>query len=377
MAIMEDLPFELVEFILEACDDFTSLDGLLQIFPHMELVFNARRESILRNVLSRCTLLSGRLHKLFYIVLAIESTTFTPSSLLGLLRGPMEIHFPQSSITSTGPTRKAIATAAKIHRTACACLQTFLDRINVAKPCRPKDSLEQTIKWINGEAPEPEGEVFEFKGTQSPSWVEQYRVHRVLWLQEIFINIYDAASTRWSWSEEDLVHFAAEYGTWTWLKLREQEIVTVIECLRDLSKKELPTSKPELGLPYLTVRLLPEDLKLEVCWPLPEIPGDSLDVPSWGQHVQSTEFQSPSIPYHRLLCSRITTPRNPLLKVDLRVFRRLGIPLWDRWRLYKSGLIDQPRAVRSPDGDLVGGPQEQLEGPTPYIVYTWYSLAKN
>ncbi|OKO94359.1 hypothetical protein PENSUB_11626 [Penicillium subrubescens] len=50
MAIIEDLLLELIEVILESCCDFTSLDGLPQIFPHMEQVFNARHESILKNV---------------------------------------------------------------------------------------------------------------------------------------------------------------------------------------------------------------------------------------------------------------------------------------------------------------------------------------
>lgn len=120
----------------------------------------------------------------------------------------------------------------------------ILDRIESPEPRRPTFSLEQNVAWINAEAPEPEGEIFQFQETQSPSWVEQYRVHRVLWHQEIFINICDAASTRWGWSEEDMACFAAEYRIWSCFKQREQEVLTVIECLCDLSKIELTPVKP-------------------------------------------------------------------------------------------------------------------------------------
>jgi hypothetical protein len=186
--------------------------------------------------------------------------------------------------------------------------------------------VEQTVAWVNGEAPEPEGEVFQFKGTQSPSWVEQHRVHRVLYHREIFTNVCDAAFTRWAWSEEDLACFAVEYKTWSWGKHLKQEVLTIIECLCDLPKIELTPVKPELGLPYLTVLPSPEDLQLCTCWPLPETTGDSSDVPSWGQHNQSTQFQSSAIAHHRLLCGGSTSPRNPLCGVIFETFDSLEFP---------------------------------------------------
>lgn len=182
----------------------------------------------------------------------------------------------------------------------------LLDRIESPEPRRPTFSLEQNVAWINAEAPEPEGEVFQFKGTQSPPWV-----------------------------------------------------LTVIECLCDLSKIELTPVKPELGLPYLAALPSPEVLTLSACWPLPEIPGDSLDVPSWGQHMRSTEFQSPSIPNYRVLCSGLTASQNPLLRVGFESFVALEYPSrTDGDCNYRSGLMSQPRAVRSPEGKMVGGPHE-------------------
>lgn len=65
--------------------------------------------------------------------------------------------------------------------------------------------------------------------------------------------------------------------------------------------------------------------------------------------------------------------RNPLLRVDFRVFRQLGIPLWDRGQLYRLGRINQPRPIFSPEGNLVGGPHELDETPTPYLVYSWFT----
>lgn len=70
-------------------------------------------------------------------------------------------------------------------------------------------------------------------------------------------------------------------------------------------------------------------------------------------------------------------PPNPLWELDFRAFRRVGIPLWDRWRLYQMRLMKISRSVLSPEGNLVGGEADCIEWSRWGVIYTWCSLAED
>ncbi|KAJ5972073.1 uncharacterized protein N7479_001991 [Penicillium vulpinum] len=207
------LPTEIILLIFESCCDFTSLDGLQQVSPRAKQVFNISYKSVTEHVLKNCPLTSEGLHNQFTLLASIQSTTFTPIAMLEQLDSLSETAVRPISIStnnSLAAVRQAVSTAAKVHLTACACLQHLFDRIESAKPRRPIAPTADLMGWVSGRLPEPNGETFQFV-IDPPSWIETYRMHRSLWNLEVFRHIYNAASTRWSWSTYDLDCFVKQY----------------------------------------------------------------------------------------------------------------------------------------------------------------------
>ncbi|KAJ6030216.1 hypothetical protein N7460_010482 [Penicillium canescens] len=372
------LPAEIILMILESCYDFTSLDGLQQISPRVEQVFNTSYTTVTEHVLKNCSLTSEVLQNHFTLLASIESTTFTPAALLeqlDYLSGDVVQPVSISTIKSLAAVRQAVSAAAKVHLTACACLQHIFNRLQSAKPRRPIAPTADIVRWVNGSwlherNPEPKGEIFQFV-VDPPSWIETHRAHRGLWNLELFCHIYNAASTRWSWSTHDLDCFAEEYVKPGLL----EEIRTMSECVSDLCPTQPTILNPRF--PFLIAVPLPTDLTLRTCWPLPMVPTDT-DVDSrWGRRRSTAKFGNNVLSYYHMLRG-LEGYHRILWKVDFRAFRRLGIPLWDRWRLYQMRLQHQSQSVLSPEGNLVGGGEsDRIERPKWVIIYTWYSLAED
>ncbi|KAJ5440833.1 hypothetical protein N7491_003239 [Penicillium cf. griseofulvum] len=296
------LPAEIILLILESCCDFTSLDGLQQISPRAELAFNASYRTVTEHVLKKCPLTSEGLHNEFTLLASIESTTFTPTALLEQL----------DSLSG------AVSAAAKVHITACACLQHLFTRLQSTKPQRPIAPAIDLIEWVHG------------KG-DPPSWIESYRTHRGLWHLELFRHIYNAASTRWSWSTHDLDFFAEQYVEWCRLEWGLQGIQTISECVVDLCVNE-PTIMSR-RFSFLIAIPSPTDLGLRACWSLPVVPTDTRVDSTWGRRRATANGRSTVLHYYNALCGGDKGPHKPLWKLDFQAFRRLGIPLWDGWRL--------------------------------------------
>lgn len=79
--------------------------------------------------------------------------------------------------------------------------------------------------------------------------------------------------------------------------------------------------------------------------------------------MQSTKSGSAAPQYYKILCGGVNGPPNPLTRCEFQPFRRPCFPLWDQWRVYKMGLMEQKRTVRSPDGDLLEGNKVNREHP--------------
>lgn len=76
------LPAEIILLILESCCDFTSLDGLQQISPWVEQVFDTSYKTVTEHVLKNCSFTLEGLHHEFTLLATIASTTFTPTAML-------------------------------------------------------------------------------------------------------------------------------------------------------------------------------------------------------------------------------------------------------------------------------------------------------
>jgi hypothetical protein len=367
------LPVEIIWQILESCD-FAGLDGLQQISPRVEQAFNSSFKKITESVLRNCSHASQGLHGYFTLLASIQSTPFTPEILLAELTSLSE-NAKQVLSWNTGrdislsthslaAVRHTLGTAAKIHFLACACFQCLLTRLESAKPRLPGGSNAELEKWIHKKGPPPQGgEVFQFEIDPS-SWIESYRMHRSLWRLELFHQIHDAAINRWLWSTYEIDYFIKEYLEWLHYP---QELETVSECIVDLCSSKPPILNPQA--PFL-IAVPPPNLTLPT-WPLPMVE----DTPvNWGRSPNSALFTNGVRSYFNMLRSgEKGRGWHTLWQLDFQVFRRLGLPLWDKWRLYQMGLIQQSRQVLSPQGTLVGG---QAETRSNWInAYIWFSFA--
>ncbi|CAG8036144.1 unnamed protein product [Penicillium salamii] len=370
------LPTEIIWQILESCDDFTSLEGLQQVSPQVEQAFNGSYKTITESILRNCSHASRGLHGYFTLLVSIQSMPFTPAALLGELLSLSEGDARPVSLPAThtqAAVRQTVATAAKIHRTACACLRCLLNRLEAAEPRLPLASSSDVAKWAHGRhAPPKGGQVIQFN-VDPPSWIESYRTHRGLWTLELLGEIHNAATKRWMWSVPELNDFIEKtYLKWCdhWGGLEELE--TISECVIDLS-----SSQPIILRPSLIAAIPPpNDLMLKACWPLPTVEEDATFNSKWHRAPHFARTGNNVGDYFNMLRGgQNGRGSHPLWKVDFKAFRKLGIPLWDNRRLNQMGIMPQPRSGFAP----MAGPESEsdlYERPRWSYAYTWFSLAK-
>ncbi|RHZ64477.1 hypothetical protein CDV55_100122 [Aspergillus turcosus] len=365
------LPNEIIVQILKSCSDFTSLDGLLQMSPVVNNVFNYFYADITEAVLKSCPMTSHGIEENFQFLVAIYSTTaFTPATVVDFLQRKPGDPFPPAleafqsfrALDSVAPFKQAVATAAKIHRLACACLDTFIRCIKTTTPSRATVSDGKLYEWLFNNAPDPPAEPFQPKGTHHPHWVEQYRVHRVLWAIQIYTELCAAAETRWSWPQKNIDRLFDRTVTMGHsVTLREDEVPAITECLNDLSPT--PLSPVHVKFPALTQLPSPESLAVRSCWALPDVPQEttpiSPEMRSWGRTISNARTRGYGMMFYGRFGGSWNNPQGALWRCDTRAFRRLGIIFWDEWRLYQMELIQLPSRALSPEGEYVGGEDER------------------
>jgi hypothetical protein len=92
----------------------------------------------------------------------------------------VERPFSLSIIHSLVAVRHTVGIAAKIHLTACACLQCLLNHLESAKPRLPLGYILDVGEWIHRRLPPPKGgEIIQFD-VDPPSWIGSYQTHRSL-----------------------------------------------------------------------------------------------------------------------------------------------------------------------------------------------------
>lgn len=308
------LPNEIIVQILKSCCDFTSLNSLLEMSPVVNNVFNYFYADITEAVLKSCPMTQHGIEENFQFLIAIYSTTaFTPSTILNFLQRKRGDPFPPTleafrsfrALNSVAALRQAVSTAARIHRVACACLDTFIDRIKTTTPSHATVSDEELLDWLRGKAPDPSGEPFQSKGTHNPHWVEQYRVHRVLWAIQIYTELCAAAGTRWSWSKDDIDRlFDKSVTTGRSVTLREDEVPAITEFLNDLSTT--PLAPVHVKFPALTQLPSPESLAVRSCWALPDVPQETTTISpetrspsSWGRRITDAQNRGFGMVFYR------------------------------------------------------------------------------
>ncbi|KAJ5494577.1 hypothetical protein N7463_010664, partial [Penicillium fimorum] len=342
--------------ILESCSDFASLDGLLKTSARADQVFRQYYKTITEQYEFRNFIL-------------LESGKYIPSRLPDLIDGARTTAAMTLSLPSThsyNDVREAVSTAASICFAASACLSLLLDRLAAAEPRRVVGSVSAAVEWVAGRWPEPPNETFRVE-SRPLSWCEIYRMHRVLWTLATFQCVHRAANTRWSWSSEDLSQFTEQYvDEW-----RLEELQTALECLKVVYPEE--TVILDQLFPFLVSIPLVNNSTSPARLSIPEPPSHTT-INLGGLCVWSAGRRNQAIGSHSILCRTHRSTKNPLLHVDFRAYRRIGIPIWDDVRLHQIGLVRAPRNLLSLEG---AGPQGLNEVSPICTYYTWWSLAND
>ncbi|KAJ5095047.1 hypothetical protein N7532_007338 [Penicillium argentinense] len=423
--ILWTLPIEVVIQILSYTDDFYGLHSLISVSPYAASVLTTYPALILDQItrshpLFRLDLsVSGsglfpHIDWIFWtIALAISGPSFDYESLsqhvnISTDSTPISLKDLLSGENAPSIALALIDMAASIQRLACACLSRMVENL---QPAVSNSSI--LSECVDRDFPPPNSIPF--------SWVEEYRVYRALWHLQRYSLLRELAR-KWNWSEENLAQLDR------YAKFSEgvkggfmEEILSVSEALQDLGivpdPKPPPTPRhhPNSALDSL-MRLDPVAIDLGETIPLFNFREMNLDSPGICQkRLQQSQSQSmvawrvwtpPPVPAnndinyawerearHALSMSAPSisswmemsfdfaygTPSRFLLPGyggEIQSFRRLGVFLWDHWRMYVSGLVTPWLYLRTetPNGSPIGpsrhGRNESLDA----MRLKWWSL---
>ncbi|KAM0265190.1 hypothetical protein ACHAQJ_000343 [Trichoderma viride] len=383
---LEALP---TEILLQIMCELTDLDGLYNLI--MEAVLPMCSLKIEIQHLVRAVILTrssslplNNLHE--FNMLFEKRTRYTTNSCR---YPPLTLPSDSLKAASLESIRSGPATACRISALTYTCLEFYLGRLRDKSICNPYHCgsrqyplhifvRDTTHSWTRSV-----GKPVRANYARPPSWVEEMRVTRVLWMMQLFgevrcLAVHDPNAL--SWPHEDIEQVVEmtpdEFATSgdCYFTGMEEEAKTVCEYLEKLESEDdeslqgrmgicyyrLPrppviqarnwiTQKPkpcrrktELGQVYdLGNRFIPatppiESLELLVNNPRPRLP---LAQGSWfsGQQPGDADTSGPGIDCYKVLGYRIAD--SPLPGVSFDVFRRLGFALWDDTRMKSMRLL--------------------------------------
>ncbi|RAK97453.1 uncharacterized protein BO80DRAFT_428296 [Aspergillus ibericus CBS 121593] len=196
-----------------------------------------------------------------------------------------------------------------------------------------------------------------------PSWIEEYRTHWALWHLRHYSDLQNLALNHiTSQCCTTIVEKLETYTTWNGLvnndspMPRVEEIWTLAAVLTDLGLHvsygffkhepneplnalwDLPQETPLPLIPFSN--LPPQAMNYPVWCPSP-VPNVTKINDTWDRIVQDPSFPSlvsmffRSQVYDMLMARR----RTATCMEDMRPYRRLGMCIWDAWRVYSAGLL--------------------------------------
>ncbi|KAJ5474129.1 hypothetical protein N7475_003695 [Penicillium sp. IBT 31633x] len=368
----QQLPAELVLSILHHTGDFLGFDSLLQVSPHIRAVFQSNSFQITEDLLASCPTTAHELHHFFHVTALIHSPSFNPVNFEDLATAISTACSSTSFHNNTA--RLMISIAAQIQHLACACL---------------------SIAWVNFQTAHRAILPEEWSRSCEPfSWIEVFYVHRALWLLRIYSDLWNLVCVEKKIPVPD-PHPPVCTNTsrkWSWSPSEADKIITLaifhlppvnsfeLHCVADLLR--------HLGAPSLRDAETPTVGSLEDHFkPLPPPLFASLHVPSINITLEHATWPTPPIPEETdLNCYWRRSPENtsgaprqagsyiaeqlnlsfrpglyPTGLDDMRPFYRLGMFIWDSWRMYQMGYLRMsPRwreeMIQAPDGSYIRPP---------------------
>lgn len=359
----ERLPVEIVLRIIELTADFVAIESLLKFSPWVNAVFEGNAPAVTESVLTKCSIMVHEMPQVFRAVGHIRSISCKYTSFAEFTEY-MHVHSSLADL-STGALRELLEIAANIQRLACACLETLLSRFRAIEP---KCWVIEHQRKIVGVKP------YQPKDAGPPSWVEEYRVYHALWHLQLRSDLLQVAN-RLNWSPQDISK-ADHYVNLEIFKndSHEEVIKYISDCIDDIS-----TDKSILDHVGILVPKLPDASSLSSfhrVWAPPPLPKNDEINEVWRRSAAHVSPHN-TMRFWEVLNHGHMVQFQVADITSFEPFRRLGICLWDKWRLYSAGLmsISERSRIITPDGECLDAGRY---GPT--IMegkFRWSTLVKS
>ena len=364
------LPPELITQIIIYIADFSAVESIISASPQVHAVFQAQ-PSIVRDLIQADPITSfPEIQKLCNNISLIHSS---------LAQCPDLAHYQQACdrIPNFGYTEALcmLRLAAQTQRLACTCMALMRNNLVSALSEVPAGSLSGPDRVR--------------KAREPFSWTEEYRVYCSLWHLQHYSYLRKAATERWGWDKAATQDLDA-YDVWNEIidTRHIEKFWTVAALLSDLglspsyghypfqhkerslaqdpegqeSSRAAWTFPPGTPLPFFSSFDLPpsqylSDGNSSPLWSPPLFPPDTEATDAWWLTLKYRSWSPRHVSYFQLAASAASMDREPssYSLVNLKPWRRLGMIIWDTWRIYSLGLYDFPRkqAMKTPDGGLL------------------------
>jgi hypothetical protein len=423
------LPPELIQQILSHIPDFVGFESLLSTSPWVQNVFRSHPRHITLNLIRTNSMTTPEIQNLLYNIATIHTpsihcddidiyiklcpTTSTSTSTSTTTEAkdwsPLNPYLPDNM--STSQIMRIIHIAANIQRLACACLSemqtNFIAAVEMSR-----------------------GVVAAQRAAEPTVWIEEVSVYWALWHLQHYSAIQYAAKYRWNWSEErrsELRDTYMERGGDIAPQMREF-ILAVAGVLGEMGL--LLDGNGKQGHRVEEKDLYPGDDQFDqVGWNIPaeepiampffasleaEIPtrlqvfdseqgGYVYDFPIWSPAALPNDDCPAERVWNRTSCWRLRGPVCGTMmrsytwqfmrrcRIDCRQagrnlkyappWRRVGVAVWSKWRMYSVGLcasglrgMGMSMEIRTPDGDVLGKKELQYNLEMREVVGRWLAL---
>lgn len=366
MSSFNSLPAEILVEILKSIHDLPSTLHLLHACPKASSVFTRNALHIFPALIHT---LPPEIQRIVNTIACLSSNGTPYTSLHALVEA--HLHRSQESLPLdkkplSSKLRRILVLSCHVQHLAHQCLRVMNSRcmkMNMLHLESPNtDVVLNANPFMCGNFPRDNTHITSQKGkvyypadSGPPSWVEQQRTYRALWLLQLFHELQAAAQeSRLEWSDEEIYAILNIDPVRFWSPLERfvlEQFRTVKECLDDLYPDSLPSKLPRYrgSINYHWPNQVPSEPDNAGRSPCGDSP-DDLQVCSAG-HIIATNCL---LSYARVISTK-EMPYHP--------FRYYGTAIWDRRRLVALGL----------DSIVTHAPTNKFTRLS-NTIYTWGSL---
>ncbi|KAJ5239171.1 hypothetical protein N7468_003790 [Penicillium chermesinum] len=340
-------PAEITQEIIRNTGDFASVENLIRASPQVKAVFLADPYPLLHYLLSShpVTFTSEIRRLVSSIVLArsLQACYTSVDEYKKLDLGTPEI---REQICNPDTAAHVLHTAARIQRLSCICLTRFRANLVAAVGSQDTGDVPNAIRGRNA------GRPF--------AWIEEYRIQWALWHLQHYADLQNVHNTP---MEPDGI--VQHYRDWNNIDLFMAEQIWAVaselvgmgfDCSNPVAPNEAQSNwlsdaawgfPGHSSIPFIRSLEPPAEIERQFrFWSPPAAPAKAYKTETWLSHARSKLLAPGQMRFFR------SESRDKLAggggrlysrtMMDVAPYRRLGVFLWDDWRMFSVGLLSDP-----------------------------------